>query len=87
MSSGVTIDLFQITREGRWLCPVMAYRKWLEGRMTKPLSMLPLLRLSTEEYCTGTTFNIDLKKFLGSLAGELGAQSLLRVLGAALLLE
>ena len=71
LSSGVTIDLFEIKGEANWLCPVKAYRKWKEGSPMKPSTNLPLFRLPSGESYTGNAFNTDLKRFLGDMAGEM----------------
>ena len=71
LSAGVTIDLFEVTGEASWLCPVKAYKKWKEGSSTKPSTNLPLLRLNTGESYTGTAFNHDLKRFLGDMAKDM----------------
>ena len=72
LSAGVTIDLFKITGEASWLCPVRAHMKWRAERSTKPSAMLPLLRTSSGECYTGAAFNKDLKKFLGDFAHDMG---------------
>ena len=71
LSSGVTIDLFEIKGEASWLCPVKAFRKWKEGSPVKPSTNLPLFRLPSGESYTGTAFNTDLKRFLGDMAGDM----------------
>ena len=71
LSAGVTIDLFQITGEASWLCPVKAYKKWREQKCNKLSTMLPLLRLGSGENYTGSNFNRDLRKFLGDVAQDL----------------
>ena len=71
LSSGVTIDLFEVKGDAGWLCPVKAFRKWKEGSPVKPSTNLPLLRLTLGESYTGTAFNTDLKRFLGDMAGDM----------------
>lgn len=66
LSAGVTIDLFQVQGSGQWMCPVRAWKDWLEDKAFKQSATKPAIRLSDGSAYTGCQFNKDLKVLLGN---------------------
>lgn len=61
LSAGVKLDLFA---SEDFMCPVKAYRNWLQDKVVRLSSQKPLFRLADGRNYTGSQFNKDLKSLL-----------------------
>ena len=62
LSSGINIELFAT---GTSLCPVKAWKKWMEVRKERLQATKPVFRQSSGKCMSGSLFNRDLKNLLG----------------------
>ena len=61
LSSGVRLDLFA---SGDFMCPVKAFKDWMQDKVVKLSSSRPLFRQADGRNYTGAQFNKDLKVLL-----------------------
>lgn len=61
LSAGVKLDLFET---GDFMCPVKAYKNWMQDKVVRLSTQKPLFRLADGRNYTGYQFNKDLKVLL-----------------------
>ena len=64
LSAGVKLDLFA---SGDFMCPVKAYKDWLQDKVVRLSALKPLFRLSDGRNYCGAQFNKDLRSLLGGV--------------------